>query len=63
MTSTLLAFFTICIAQASTIISAGSMRGCFWATLRKISRNIPSVIFMMLALCTAVTRMRPMRSA
>ena len=39
--------------------SSASMSGYSAATLRKQSRKRPSESFMMLALCTAVIRLRP----
>jgi hypothetical protein len=54
---------TSCIAQLSMMISSYSIVGWSRAILRAHSRNRPSVIFMMLALCTAVTLRRPWRSA
>ena len=40
----------------------GDVCGCAWATLRTLSRNSPSPSFMMFALWTAVTFLRPCRS-
>ena len=63
ITSSLLALRTIVMAHASTMISAGSMVGCFIATRRKQSSKSPSESFMMLALWTTVTRLRSFFSA
>ena len=54
---------TSCIEQLSTMRSSNSMAGNPSATSRATSRNSPSVNFMMLALCTAVTFLRPYRCA
>mmetsp|Transcript_1027 Transcript_1027/g.3012 ORF Transcript_1027/g.3012 Transcript_1027/m.3012 type:complete len:331 (-) Transcript_1027:91-1083(-) len=54
---------TNCIMQLSTMISRYSMVGYRLATSRQDSRNRPSAIFMMLALCTAVTLLRKLRYA
>jgi len=49
----------------STIRSSNSMRleANSWATRRAVARNSPSVCFMMFALCTAVTFLRPLSIA
>ncbi len=50
---------TSCMQQLSTIISWNSMSGYCAATSRATFRNRPEVDLMMLALCTAVTFLRP----
>ena len=54
---------TRCMHAASTMRSSNWMSGYCAATLRAHSRNRPSLSFMMLALCTAVTFLRPRRRA
>lgn len=50
---------TSCMQVLSTIISWKSISGYWLATSRAVFRNSPEVDLMMLALCTAVTFLRP----
>src|SRR6266540_1122504 len=52
-------FMTSCMQRLSTMRSSAVMFGYSLAMLRKHCRKRPSDSFMMLALCTAVTRLRP----
>ena len=59
----LVGFITRCMHAASTMRSSYVMSGLSRETSRTHFRNSPSPSFMMLALCTAVTRLRPFRRA
>ena len=52
-------FCTSCMHMLSTMRSSNSMSGYSLATCRETSRNSPSVYFMMFALWTLVTFLRP----
>ena len=62
-TSKWLGSLTSCMQALSTINSSYAMAWYFLATRRAHSRNSPSESFMMLALCTTVTRFRFSRAA
>ena len=58
-TSNFSGFMTSCMHAASTIRSSYAMSVCSRDVFRVLSRNRPSLSFMMFALWIAVTRVRP----
>mmetsp|Transcript_574 Transcript_574/g.1111 ORF Transcript_574/g.1111 Transcript_574/m.1111 type:complete len:230 (-) Transcript_574:13-702(-) len=63
ITSNCCGLLVICMHALSTIIPSNSIPGYFFATSAQHLRNNPSAAFMMFALCTAVTFLRPFITA